>query len=130
MTLYCACANEYNTEYNYEDAVCAVSKVPLYTLAHSSMYMLVLVFMSGLVCTLVSVCSLTLCDCSMERLRNLGIDPNVPKTDLISLLSNQSTDVLLNLTDSRSSMILCQMDLEMKVMNWLAAAVAGISHYL
>ena len=78
--------------------MCAVSKVPLYTLAHLSMYMLV--FMSGLVYTLVSVCPLTLCECSMERLRNLGIDPNVPKTDFISLLSNQSTDVLLNLRQS------------------------------
>ena len=36
----------------------------------------------------------------MECLRNLGIDPNVPKTDLISLLSTQSTDVLLNLRQS------------------------------
>ena len=35
----------------------------------------------------------------MECLRNLGIDPNVPKTDLISLLSTQSTDVLLNVTN-------------------------------
>ena len=36
----------------------------------------------------------------MERPRNLGIDPNVPETDLISLLSNQSMDVLLNLRQS------------------------------
>lgn len=36
----------------------------------------------------------------MERLRSLGIDPNVPKTELLSLLSNQSTDSLLDLRQS------------------------------
>ena len=38
-----------------------------------------------------------LCECSMERLRSLGIDPNIPRKELSLLLSIQSTDVLLNL---------------------------------
>ena len=33
----------------------------------------------------------------MERLRTLGINPNVPRSELISLLSAQSADTLLAL---------------------------------
>ena len=35
----------------------------------------------------------------MERLRNLGIDPNVPRSEIIPLLSSQPTDFLLQLRE-------------------------------
>ena len=37
--------------------------------------------------------------CQMERLRDLGIDPNVPRSEIIPLLSSQPTDRLLLLRD-------------------------------
>ena len=37
--------------------------------------------------------------CQMERLRNLGIDPNVPRSEIIPLLSSQPTDSLLRLRE-------------------------------
>ena len=37
---------------------------------------------------------------AMERVRSLGINPNVPRTEVLSVLSAQSTDYLLGLRQS------------------------------